>query len=81
MGNMPYCSCIEKRKSISINSDIIIKKYYNSNLTRKEKLGKYESNKILDSEIDKNTFSPQHYFINPLPNIVIIKHKNFLNIK
>ncbi len=77
MGNMPLCFCIGKRKNLSINSDFIIKKYDNSTskLIDKEKQDKNESNKKNDNEVNRSTLSPQTKFNNPLPNIVIIKHK------
>ena len=77
MGGTPFCFCFEKRRSITINSELIIKKYDSSNLINIKGIEYFVSNNKLDSEIiNKTTLSKQVQFINPLPNIVILKHKN-----
>ena len=74
MGSIPYCTCFEKKSQIiTVKSDIEVNNIENfSNCYSKEKRDTtnrdYENNKI--------TLSPQYNFINPLPKIVIIKHKN-----
>ena len=76
MGSIPYCCCAEKRKNVIKNSELIIKKYESCNLLKQERLDYSDSNKKLDNEIiNKSTLSRQMTFINPLPNIVILKHK------
>ena len=76
MGSIPNCCCAEKRKNVIKNSELIIKKYESCNLLKLESLDNSYSNKKLDNEIiNKSTLSPQVPFINPLPNIVILKHK------
>ena len=76
MGSIPNCCCVEKRKDVIKNSELIIKKYESCNLIRLERANNSDTNKKLDNEIiNKSTLSPQVPFINPLPNIVILKHK------
>ena len=76
MGSIPNCCCVEKRKDVIKNSELIIKKYESCNLIRLERTNNSDTNKKLDNEIiNKSTLSPQVPFINPLPNIVILKHK------
>ena len=79
MGNIPFCICIEKRKNkLLIESDIIIKKFENySNLSNEERKGHNYIIKKFDYELNKGSLTPQNDFVNPLPNIVILKHKKY----
>ena len=79
MGSSPLCFCEQRRNQLIIDSEIIFQNFedYLESINK----GKRESiNSILNkkSEIDnfKNTLSIKNDFINPLPDIVIIKHKN-----
>ena len=78
MGNIPYCVCNEKRKQISIKSEFDLNKLENildSGINVKEEDNQqFESGKM-ECENNKSTLSPQNKFINPLPEMVIIKYK------
>ena len=78
MGSTPFC-CVQKRNQLIIDSEIIfqdIEDYLKS--FNKLKIG--SQNPILNkkSELDnyKNTLSIKNDFINPLPDIVVIRRKN-----
>ena len=76
MGNVPYCFDYEQRRQILKNSEVIIDDSNEfSNLKDKEIKPSQDFilNKKLDLDTNKNTSSPQIDFINPLPNIVILK--------
>ena len=79
MGSIPYCICIEKRKNKLLESEIIIKKFDNytndANLSNEERKDHNYIIKNLDYDINKGSLTPQNDFDNPLPNIVILKHK------
>ncbi len=68
MGNIPHCVCIEKRNQILLKSELDI----NNIEYMKERNQKFEK---IESQNNETTLSPQYKFINPLPEIVIIKHK------
>ena len=79
MGNIPTCLCGQKRNQLIIDSEIIFQDFedYIEHCNK----GKRDSqNSILNrkSETDnyKNTLSIRNNFINPLPEIVVIKRKN-----
>ena len=78
MGNIPYCICIENRKQISIQSDLDMNNLdniLNLHINVKEADNQqFESGKM-ECENNKTTLSPQNKFINPLPEMVIIKYK------
>ena len=79
MGSIPYCVCIKKRKNKLLESEIIIKKYDNYtndvNLSNEERKHHNYIIKNLDYDLNKSSLTPQNEFGNPLPNIVILKHK------
>ena len=78
MGSIPYCICIENRKNKLLESDIIINKFENySNLSNEERKSHNFIVKNLDNEFNKSTLNPQNDLVNPLPNIVVLKHKKF----
>ena len=79
MGNIPTCLCGQKRNQLIIDSEIIFQNFedYIEHINK----GKRDSqNSIFNrkSETDnyKNTLSIRNNFINPLPEIVVIKRKN-----
>ena len=79
MGSIPYCICIEKRSNKLLESDIIIKKYEHytnyDNLSNEERKVHNYINKKLGYEPSKSSFARKNDFVNPLPNIVILKYK------
>ena len=84
MGSIPLCFCVQRKKQLIINSEVIFQDFENYNESNIK--GKRESlNSLLNrkSEIDnyKNTLSIKKDFINPLPDIVIIKHKNLWSLE
>ena len=79
MGSIPTCLCGQKRNQLIIDSEIIFQNFedYIEHINK----GKRDSqNSIFNrkSETDnyKNTLSIRNNFINPLPEIVVIKRKN-----
>ena len=79
MGSIPTCLCGQKRNQLIIDSEIIFQNFedYIEHINK----GKRDSqNSIFNrkSETDnyKNTLSIRNDFINPLPEIVVIKRKN-----
>ena len=75
MGNMPNCTYFSKTKQIISKSEVIIKDFENIiNLSKKEIKDKSNYN-IDKKDENENTLSSQNYFINPLPEIVIVKFK------
>ena len=81
MGSIPYCICIQKRENKLIESDIIINKYEDhtnyANLSNEERKNHNYITKKLDYEFNESSLTPQNDIINPLPNIVILKHKKY----
>ena len=80
MGSTPFCFCSENKNCINAISDVIIKQNDNDlNLNYKERTEKenYNINKISDYDNNRSnsTFSPPGKFINPLPDIVVLKYK------
>ena len=79
MGSIPYCICIEKRSNKLLESDIIIKKYENytnyDNLSNEERKVHNYINKKFGYEPSKSSLARKNDFVNPLPNIVILKYK------
>ena len=77
MGNVPYCFNCEQEKQLIKGSEVIIDDDSNefSNLKYKEIKSNQDFilNRKLELDTNKNTLSPQIDFINPLPNIVILK--------
>ena len=80
MGCIPYCNCYSKKKQVIIKSEIFIPKMEsNSNIYNKElnKISYSNVKEKIDSDLSKSTLSPEYNnFINPLPDIVVIKYKN-----
>ena len=79
MGSIPTCFCGQKRNQLIIDSEIIYQNF--EDYIEHSNKGKRDSqNSILNrkSETDnyKNTLSIRNDFINPLPEIVVIKRKN-----
>ena len=76
MGSVPYCFSVEQKKQIIKDSEVVIDDSNEfSNIKYKEIKTSQDFilNKKLDLETNKNSLSPQIDFINPLPNIVIVK--------
>ena len=79
MGSSPLCFCEQRRNQLIIDSEIIfqdIEDYLKHiNKSKGDSLSSILNRK---SEIEnyKNTLLIKTGFINPLPDIVIIKHKN-----
>ena len=78
MGNIPYCICFEKRKQITIKSDLDmnnIENMLNIGSSVKGADNHHFENGKMECENNKTTLSPQTRFNNPLPEMVIIKYK------
>ena len=76
MGNVPYCFNCEQKKQIIKDSEIIIddsNEFANIKYKEIKASQDFILNKKLDLDTNKNTFSPKIDFVNPLPNIVILK--------
>ena len=76
MGNVPYCFNCEQKKQIIKDSEIIIddsNEFSNIKYREIKTSQDFILNKKLDLDTNKNSLSPQIDFINPLPNIVILK--------
>ena len=76
MGNVPFCFNCEQKKQIIKDSEIIIddsNEFANIKYKEIKASQDFILNKKLDLDTNKNTLSPQIDFINPLPNIVILK--------
>lgn len=79
MGSTPSCLCFQKKNQLIIDSEIIFQNFedYMENINKEKRDSR---NSIINkkSEIDnyKNTLSIRNDFINPLPEIVVIRYKN-----
>ena len=80
MGSISYCICIEEKTKKLSESEIIIKKfekYTNDANLSNEEIKDNNHIKKFDYDVNNNSLTPQNDFNNPLPNIVILKHKKF----
>ncbi len=79
MGCIPYSNCLPKKKQAIIKSEIFIPKIERNSNIFNEELNKISYSNIkekIDFDLNKSTLSPEYNnFINPLPDIVIIKYK------
>ena len=80
MGSIPNCICYTNKKYVLIESDLYVDNNnmeVDSYIYNKEfgKMNISNSRDKMDSDINRTTLSPQNNFINPLPDIVIIKFK------
>ena len=75
MGSMPYCLCDTNKKYTTIESDLFVEQIEDDSYIFDKEMNKMNnSNSKIDLGMHK-TLSPQNNFINPLPDIVVIKYK------
>ena len=79
MGSNPYCFCVQKKNQLIIDSEIIFQNFEDylehSNKDKRESQNSIINRKT-EIENSKNTLSIRNDFINPLPEIVVIRRKN-----
>ena len=77
MGSMPNCICYNDKRCTQIEPDYFVEKIEDDSYIFNKAMKRMDisnSREKIDSDIYK-TLSPQYNFINPLPDIVVIKYK------